>query len=131
TENDDGEKIYYYEGSSEQDEALFVVDKIQDLTTFGKMRLNDIAILYRTNAQSRASEDSFMKSGIAYQMVGGMRFYDRKEIKDMIAYLRLIVNPDDDISFERVVNVPKRGIGKTTIERLREYTMMHDISFSQ
>lgn len=131
TENDDGEKIYYYEGSSEQDEALFVVDKIQDLTTFGKMSLNDIAILYRTNAQSRAIEDSFMKSGIAYQMVGGMRFYDRKEIKDMIAYLRLIVNPDDDISFERVVNVPKRGIGKTTIERLREYTMTHDISFSQ
>src|SRR5699024_575651 len=131
TENDDGEKIYYYEGSSEQDEALFVVDKIQDLTTFEKMSPNDIAILYRTNAQSRAIEDSFMKSGIAYQMVGGMRFYDRKEIKDMIAYLRLIVNPDDDISFERVVNVPKRGIGKTTIERLREHTMMHDISFSK
>src|SRR5699024_7278315 len=95
------------------------------------MSPNDIAILYRTNAQSRAIEDSLMKSRIAYQMVGCMRFYDRKEIKDMIAYLRLIVNPDDDISFERVVNVPKRGIGKTTIERLREHTMMHDISFSK
>src|SRR5699024_3424777 len=128
TENDDGEKIYYYEGSSEQDEALFVVDKIQDLTTFEKMSPNDIAILYRTNAQSRAIEDSFMKSGIAYQMVGGMRFYDRKEIKDMIAYLRLIVNPDDDISFERVVNVSKRGIGGTTVEKLRQYAMQHDLS---
>src|SRR5690625_6998289 len=69
-----------------------------------------------------------MNSNISYQMIGGQRFYERKEIKDIIAYLRLITNPDDDISFERIVNVPKRGIGATSIERLRDYAMMHDIS---
>lgn len=84
--------------------------------------------MYRTNAQSRAIEDTFVKSAISYQMVGGTRFYDRKEIKDMIAYLRLITNPDDDISFQRVVNEPKRGIGKTSIERLQAYAAEHDIS---
>src|SRR5690606_34924371 len=83
------------------------------------------------NAQSRAVEDTLMKSGVSYQMVGGMRFYDRKEIKDMIAYLRLITNPDDDLSFERVVNEPKRGIGKTSIERLRAYAADNDMSFYQ
>src|SRR5690625_1547054 len=90
---------------------------------------SDIAILYRTNAQSRAIEDTLMKSMISYQMVGGTKFYDRKEIKDMIAYLRLITNPDDDLSFERIVNEPKRGIGKTSIDRLRLYADEHNISF--
>src|SRR5699024_331267 len=91
----------------------------------------DIAVLYRTNAQSPAVEDALNKSGVAYQMIGGTKFYERKEIKDMLAYLRLITNPDDDISFERVVNEPKRGIGKTSIERLRAYATEHDLSFSE
>ncbi|MFC2949508.1 DNA helicase PcrA [Virgibacillus sediminis] len=131
TENPDGKNIHYYQGATEQEEALFVTDKIQELTREEGYSANDIAILYRTNAQSRAMEDTLMKSNIAYQMVGGTKFYDRKEIKDMIAYLRLITNPDDDLSFERVVNVPKRGIGKTSIDRLRAYAAEHDISFNE
>ncbi|SET39324.1 ATP-dependent DNA helicase PcrA [Oceanobacillus limi] len=130
TDNPDGQKINYYQGSTEQDEALYVTDKIQELTRDG-FNLGDIAILYRTNAQSRAVEDTLMKSNIGYQMVGGTKFYDRKEIKDMVAYLRLITNPDDDLSFERVVNEPKRGIGKTSVDKLRAYAASHDISFYQ
>ncbi len=128
TDNDDGKKISYYKGATEQEEALYVADTIQQLTRSGKYQPSDIAILYRTNAQSRAIEDTFVKSAISYQMIGGTKFYDRKEIKDMIAYLRLITNPDDDISFQRVVNEPKRGIGKTSIERLQAYAAEHDIS---
>ncbi|MCF3944928.1 DNA helicase PcrA [Oceanobacillus alkalisoli] len=128
TENDDGSKITYYEGTTEQDEALFITDEIRGLIKDG-YGPDEIAILYRTNAQSRAVEDTLMKSNISYQMVGGTRFYDRKEIKDMLAYLRLITNLDDDISFERIVNEPKRGIGATTVERLRAYAAIHDISF--
>lgn len=128
TDKDDGKKISYYKGATEQEEALYIADTIQQLTRSGKYQPSDIAILYRTNAQSRAIEDTFVKSAISYQMVGGTRFYDRKEIKDMIAYLRLITNPDDDISFQRVVNEPKRGIGKTSFERLQAYAAEHDIS---
>lgn len=131
TDNPDGQKINYYQGATEQDEALFVTDKIRALICEEGYSPNDIAILYRTNAQSRAVEDTLMKSGVSYQMVGGMRFYDRKEIKDMIAYLRLITNPDDDLSFERVVNEPKRGIGKTSIDRLRAYAAENGMSFYQ
>lgn len=131
TENPEGQKIHYYRGATERDEALFVTDKIQELTRSGKYSPSEIAILYRTNAQSRAVEDTLVKSGMEYQMVGGTRFYDRKEIKDMLAYLRLITNPNDDISFERVVNEPKRGIGKTSIEKLRTYAELNDISFFQ
>src|SRR5699024_9284295 len=129
TENTDGKKIKYYQGTTEQEEALFVTDKLHHLISEEGYSPNDIAILYRTNAQSRAIEDKLMKSTIAYQMVGGTKFYERKEIKDMIAYLRLIMNPHDDLSFERIVNEPKRGIGKTSIDRLRAYATEHDISF--
>ncbi|WP_047983124.1 DNA helicase PcrA [Ornithinibacillus californiensis] len=131
TENPDGQKINYYQGATEQDEALFITDKIRELIREEGYSPSDVAILYRTNAQSRAIEDTLMKSGVSYQMVGGMRFYDRKEIKDMIAYLRLITNPDDDLSFERVVNEPKRGIGKTSIDRLRAYAAENGMSFYQ
>ncbi|MFZ3577825.1 DNA helicase PcrA [Virgibacillus sp. DJP39] len=129
TENDDGKNIHYFQGGTEHEEAFFVTDKIQELTREHGYSPNDIAILYRTNAQSRAIEDTLMKSTIPYQMVGGTKFYDRKEIKDMVAYLRLITNPHDDFSFERVVNVPKRGIGKTTVDRMRAHASEHDISF--
>ncbi|WP_339229374.1 DNA helicase PcrA [Oceanobacillus sp. FSL K6-2867] len=129
TENPEGQKINYFQGATEQEEALFVTEKIQELTRNKGYSPSDMAVLYRTNAQSRAIEDTLLKSGISYQMVGGMKFYDRKEIKDMVAYLRLITNPDDDLSFERVVNEPKRGIGKTSVERLRAYAAEHGISF--
>jgi DNA helicase-2/ATP-dependent DNA helicase PcrA len=131
TENPDGKQIHYYKGSTEQDEALFVTDKIQELVRTGEYKPSDIAVLYRTNAQSRAIEDTLMKSNVSYQMIGGTKFYDRKEIKDLIAYLRLIVNPHDDLSFERVANVPKRGIGQTSMDRLRAYAAENDISFHE
>ncbi|HLR15240.1 MAG TPA: DNA helicase PcrA [Bacillota bacterium] len=128
TENDEGNKIICYEGSTERDEAMFIIEEIKSHLDAGTYQPDDIAILYRTNAQSRAIEDTLLKSNIAYQMIGGMKFYERKEIKDLTAYLRLIANPEDDISFERAVNEPKRGIGATTIERLRAYATEHDIS---
>ncbi|HLS20728.1 MAG TPA: DNA helicase PcrA [Bacillota bacterium] len=131
TTNKDGEELHYYRGATERHEALFVADTVKQLIDSGKYKPEDIAVLYRTNAQSRAIEDTLVKANMAYQIVGGTRFYDRKEIKDMIAYLRLITNPNDDISFERIVNEPKRGIGQTTIERLREYAAINDLSFME
>lgn len=128
TDNDEGHKIVCYEGSTERDEAMFVIEEIQSHLDEGTFNPDDIAVLYRTNAQSRAIEDTLLKSNIPYQMIGGMKFYERKEIKDLTAYLRLIANPEDDISFERAVNEPKRGIGATTVERLRAYAAEHDIS---
>src|SRR5690625_5003988 len=128
TDNDEGKKITYFQAGTEREEAYYVTEKIQDMINDGAYRADDIAILYRTNAQSRTIEDTLMKANMAYQIVGGLKFYDRKEIKDIIAYLRLITNPADDISFERIVNVPKRGIGAASIEKLRTYAMMQDIS---
>lgn len=129
TDNIDGSKLRYYEAATERDEALYVTEKIEEMVMMEKKRhYRDIAILYRTNAQSRSIEETFVKAGVPYQMIGGTKFYDRKEIKDMLAYLRLIANPDDDISFERVVNEPKRGIGKTSIEKLQAYANEHEIS---
>ncbi|WP_368653084.1 DNA helicase PcrA [Ornithinibacillus sp. 4-3] len=128
TENKQGNKIQYYQGETERDEAYFIAETIQELIRQKKYQPNEIAVLYRTNAQSRAVEDTLIKSGIDYQMVGGMKFYERKEIKDLVSYLRLITNPNDDLSYERVANEPKRGIGKTSIDRLRAYAVAHDIS---
>ncbi|MFC4401677.1 DNA helicase PcrA [Gracilibacillus xinjiangensis] len=128
TENKEGNKIHYYQADTEREEGLFVADRISKLVREDKYKHRDIAILYRTNAQSRAIEETFMKSNIPYQMVGGTKFYDRKEIKDLLAYLRLIVNPEDDISFARVVNEPKRGIGKTSLDKLTAYAAANDIS---
>jgi len=105
-----------------------VADRIGELIREQGFNHKDMAILYRTNAQSRAIEETFMKANIPYQMVGGTKFYDRKEIKDLLAYLRLIVNPEDDISFARVVNAPKRGIGKTSLDKLQAYAAANDIS---
>ncbi|RCW65797.1 DNA helicase PcrA [Saliterribacillus persicus] len=128
TDNQDGAKLHYFQASTEREEGLFVADKIRSMQQEQSFNYKDVAILYRTNAQSRAIEETFMKANIPYQMVGGTKFYDRKEIKDLLAYLRLIVNPDDDISFARVVNAPKRGIGKTTLDKLQAYALDHDIS---
>src|SRR5690625_863748 len=128
TDNDEGRKITYFQAGTEREEAYFITEKIQDMLVDGKYTLDDIAILYRTNAQSRTMEDKLMKSNMTYQIVCGLKFYNRIKIKDIIAYLRFITNTDDDISFERIVNVPKRGIGVASIDKLRTYAMMQDIS---
>ncbi len=114
-----GEKIYCYKGDDERDEAAFVIDKIKELTRNNpELNWGSFAILYRTNAQSRAFEESLIQSDILYSIVGGLRFYERKEIKDALAYLRLLVNPNDTVSLLRVINTPRRGIGKKTIDGL-------------
>ncbi|SDZ09035.1 DNA helicase-2 / ATP-dependent DNA helicase PcrA [Proteiniborus ethanoligenes] len=123
TANDEGCLIKTYCAENEYDEANFIVDKIKEISKEEDKKLSDFAILYRTNAQSRVIEESFVKSNIPYKIVGGHKFYDRKEIKDIIAYLRLIQNPVDDYAFKRIVNVPKRGIGKTSIDRLEQYSL--------
>ncbi|MGI8314615.1 DNA helicase PcrA [Halobacillus mangrovi] len=128
TDNNGGEKIHYYQAGTEREEGLFVTDKIEDLVRQGRFQYKDVAILYRTNAQSRTIEETFVKAGVPYQMIGGTKFYDRKEIKDMLAYLRLIANPNDDLSFQRVVNEPKRGVGKTSMDKMMAYAADHDIS---
>lgn len=128
TDNYGGEKIHYHEAGTEREESFFIADKIEDLVKQGSFTYSDMAILYRTNAQSRTVEETFVKANIPYQMIGGTKFYDRKEIKDLLAYLRLISNPNDDLSFERVINEPKRGIGKTSLEKLQSYAAAHDIS---
>lgn len=117
TENDEGIKLSYYSGDNEFGEGQFVAGKIYELHSRSRRKLSDIAILYRTNAQSRVIEETLLKSGLNYNIVGGTKFYDRKEIKDILAYLRLVSNPDDDISFTRIVNVPKRGVGATSLEK--------------
>lgn len=129
TENDEGQKIIHYQADSEKSEAQFVVGKMRELMRQDPTRtLGDFAILYRTNAQSRVMEEMLLMSNINYTIVGGTKFYDRKEIKDILAYLRLIANPDDDISLQRIVNVPKRGIGATTVDKIANYAAQHDIS---
>lgn len=117
TEQGEGEKIKVFRGDSEHDEGYFVTSEISKNVKAGKS-YQDHAILYRTNAQSRVIEEILIKSDIPYQIVGGIKFYDRKEIKDILAYLRLISNPDDDISLTRIINVPKRSIGDTTVGKL-------------
>lgn len=131
TENPEGKKIVYFRAENEQAEAQFVAGKIKELVESGKRRLSDFAILYRTNAQSRVVEEVLMKSNIDYTIVGGIKFYDRKEIKDILAYLRLIANPDDDISLLRVINVPKRGIGSTSMDKIARYAQENDLSLFQ
>ncbi|MCC3358831.1 DNA helicase PcrA [Bacillus sp. REN16] len=131
TENDEGNKLFYYRADSESGEAQFVAGKIRELVDGGKRSYKDIAILYRTNAQSRVMEEVLLKSNINYQIVGGIKFYDRKEIKDILAYLRVIANPDDDISLTRIINVPKRGIGATSIDKIANYAIAQDLSVFQ
>ena len=121
----EGELIDYFEAQDESDEANFIISKIKQ-DSGGNY--NQYAILYRTNSQSRALEEACMAAGIPYRIYGGLKFYDRKEIKDIIAYLKLIYNSDDSQSFKRIVNVPKRAIGDTTVKRLQLFADMNDIS---
>lgn len=128
TDNQSGEKITYYRAYSERDETNFVMEQIQQLMRDQQYQYRDFAILYRTNAQSRAIEEGLMKANIPYTMVGGHKFYDRLEIKDTLAYLNVLANPYDSLSFERIVNSPKRGIGKASLEKLRDFARQHDWS---
>ena len=120
----DGEKISLYEAQDEADEANYIVKSIRDTSD----NYNQFSILYRTNAQSRALEEALIAAGIPYRIYGGLKFYDRKEIKDAIAYLKLIYNNDDSQSLRRIINVPKRAIGETTLKHLQEYADKKDIS---
>ncbi|NLJ41834.1 MAG: DNA helicase PcrA [Clostridiales bacterium] len=120
TKKGQGERISLYKTDDEKHEADIVCRNIMSLINKEKHAASDFAVLYRTNAQSRALEDAFMKYGIPYRMYGGLRFYDRREIKDIIAYLRVVSNPADDVSLKRIINVPKRGIGSVTVARLEE-----------
>lgn len=121
TANGNGSEIVYYQANDERDEARYVIENMQKLQLNEGAKLGDMAVLYRTNAQSRVFEEMLIKSGIAYTMVGGTKFYERKEIKDALAYLRLLYNPHDSLSLLRIINVPRRGIGDATLARLQEY----------
>ena len=120
----DGEKISLYEAEDEADEANYIVRSIRDTSD----NYNQFAVLYRTNAQSRALEEALIAAGIPYRIYGGLKFYDRKEIKDAIAYLKVIYNNDDSQSLKRIINVPKRAIGETTLKHLQEYADANDLS---
>ena len=117
TDRQGGERILYVRAGDEIEEADFITRAIREARRTDADTM--VAVLYRTNAQSRAIEDALMREGVAYRIIGGVRFYERKEIKDALAYLRLIMNPHDDVSFRRVVNVPARGIGKSVMDARR------------
>lgn len=120
TENKGGEKIFVYRSSDEKEEGDFIASKIFNDVKNSEKEYKDFGILYRTNAQSRALEDALMKQSIPYRLFGGTKFYERKEVKDLIAYLRVVQNPLDDVSLKRIINVPKRGIGGKTIETVEK-----------
>lgn len=121
TQNEKGELVVCYRAEDEIGEAEFVCDRIQNLCREEGYSFNEIAILYRTNAQSRVIEDVLRRAEIPYQVIGGLRFYERKEVKDVLAYMRVLINPDDSVSLKRIVNVPTRGIGKTSLEKVEAY----------
>ncbi len=128
TDNPQGDKIIHYTATDERDEARFIVEESVKQKTLFNVSYGDIAVLYRTNAQSRALEEGFMRAGVPYTMVGGLKFYDRKEIKDILAYLRVIFNPEDTISLLRIINVPKRSLGAVTMNKLAEFANMYDMT---
>ena len=130
TAEGDGEKIEAYQASDERDEGRWIAGEIEKLRAAGT-GYDDIAVFYRTNAQSRILEDMFLRAGVPYRIVGGTRFFDRAEIRDVMAYLKMIVNPADEVSVKRVINTPRRGIGTTTIERIDALASESGCSFFQ
>ena len=128
TDNPTGDRITIYEGATEKNEASYIVREVERLHTMFHVKYGDIAVLYRTNAQSRNIEEAFYATGVPYAMVGSVRFYDRREIKDIIAYLRVIYNPRDTLSLLRIINVPRRGLGPTSIARMMETAEEYRIS---
>lgn len=130
TNNPDGDPIVVREEIDEYSEARFVTNSIENIVRHGEAKYKDIAIFYRTNAQSRAIEDQLRAKGISYKIIGGLKFYERMEIKDMLCYLRLCVNPHDDAAFRRVINVPTRGIGKTTLDKINQLSIDRAVSLA-
>ena len=128
TENDDGNKPCIYSGDDEYDEASYIVRQINHLKTEEYYKYSDFAVLYRMNSQSRAIEDILRRENIPYKIIGGLKFYERKEIKDIIAYLRLIFNSADNLSLKRIINEPKRGVGKTSLDAVQETAEKNNIS---
>ncbi|MEG0934881.1 MAG: DNA helicase PcrA [Clostridia bacterium] len=126
TQSDEGEKILRYEAMDERDEAAWICSNLGTLKKQG-VSMGDCAILYRANAQSRVLEEALTRVAMPYRVYGGQKFYDRKEVKDVLAYLRALVNPDDQVSLRRIINEPKRGIGDTTVELLNNYAMAQDV----
>ena len=124
---DEGQKIKVYRAYDDSEEASFVVREMARMSREGR-NYKELAILYRTNAQSRKFEDALIREGVPYKIVGGLRFYDRKEIKDILAYLRVINNPFDEVSLRRIINIPKRNIGNTTLDKLQEYAVTQEES---
>lgn len=123
-----GDKIIRFEGEDEHDEAGYIVDQVESLIDDGH-NPSDVAVFYRTNAQSRIIEDVFVRRGLAYTVIGSVRFYERREIKDVLAYLRSVVNPDDQVALKRIINEPKRGIGDTTIAHVDRFSQSNGITF--
>jgi DNA helicase II / ATP-dependent DNA helicase PcrA len=126
-----GDPVLRYRAEDERDEASWVSGEILRLREAESLQWGDVAIFYRTNAQSRALEDSFIFTGIPYKVVGGAKFYDRREVKDILAYVRVLANPDDEVSARRIVNVPKRGIGDTSVARLAAWAQVNRVPFSE
>jgi DNA helicase-2/ATP-dependent DNA helicase PcrA len=131
TDRGKGPKIIVYEAYDEKDEGNYIIDEIQRLKKAGEAISSDVAIMYRTNAQSRAIEESFLRRNMPYRLVGATRFYSRKEIKDVMAYLRVVQNPDDDVSLRRIINTPPRRIGMTTVNKLTAWSGSLGVSMYQ
>ncbi len=128
SEAGDGERIIGYVADDEHDEARFISDRIDELSDAG-VRAGDIAVFYRTNAQSRVFEEIFIRTGLPYKVVGGVRFYERREVRDALAYLRMLVNPDDQVSLRRILNTPRRGIGDRAVAGITELADREQITF--
>src|SRR5205807_4899539 len=131
TEQVGGELIQRYFAEDEHDEAGWATHEIQRLHDAEGYRWGDVALFYRTNAQSRVLEEELVRVGIPYKVVGGTRFYERREVKDALAYLRAVVNPVDEVSLRRIVNVPKRGVGDTSLGRIDAWATSHGVTFAE
>ena len=129
TSNDAGSKIIVREETNEYEEARWAVKRIQKLMDTGLYSYNDFAIFYRTNAQSRVLEEQLRTNSLPYKLIGGLKFYDRMEVKNIIAYMRCVMNPSDEVGLKRVINIPARGIGKTTVQKIEDYSIEHNIGF--
>jgi ATP-dependent DNA helicase UvrD/PcrA len=131
TEQVGGELLTQYQAEDEHDEAAFCAHETLRLTDTEHYRYGDLAIFYRTNAQSRVLEEALVRSGVPYRVYGGVKFYDRREVKDVLAYLRALVNPDDEVSWKRIVNVPKRGVGDTSVGKIDAYAKHSGLTFRE
>lgn len=129
TSQGDGDRIVRYYAEDEYDESSFVANTVKSLHETDARQWREMAVFYRANAQSRIIEDAFMRAGIPYKVVGGTKFYDRREVKDALAYLNCAVNPNDEVSIKRIINVPKRGIGDTSLSKIDVYAKQHGVSF--